>query len=126
MMKIMALQVLRELAQNIQSADFYSIMGDEATHVSNVLQLVICLRWIDCDLVAHDEFIGFKEIPCTNADSIVAELEDVLLRMNLKLNKSRGQCYDGYSTMTVIETKLLSRSRRKRNELFTLTVTPTH
>ena len=85
MMKIMALQVLREVAQNIQSADFYSLMGDEATDVSNVLQLVICLRWVDCDLVAHDEFIGLKDMPCTNADSIVAELTDVLLQMNLKL-----------------------------------------
>ena len=55
---------------------------------------------VDCDLVAHDEFIRLKDISCTNADSIVAELKDVLLRMNLKLNKCRGQCYDGCSTMT--------------------------
>ena len=99
-MKIMALQVLTEFAQNIQSADFYSIMGDEATDISNVSQLVICLRWVDDDLVAHDEFIGLKEMPCTNADSIVNELKDVLLRMNVRLNKCRGQCYDGCSTMT--------------------------
>ena len=96
----MALEVLKEVAQNIQSADFYSLMGDKATDVSNVLQLVICLRWVDCDLVAHDEFIGLKDMPCTNADSIVAELKDVLLRMNLKLNKCHGQCYDECSTMT--------------------------
>ena len=101
MMKIMALQVLREVAQNIRSADFYSLMGDEATDVSNVLQLVICLRWVDCDLGAHDKSIGLKDMPCTNADSIAAELKDVLLRMNLKLNKYRGQCYDGCSTMIV-------------------------
>ena len=100
MMTIMALQVLREVVQNYQSADFYSLMGHEATDVSNVLQLVICLRWVDCDLVAHDEFIGLKDMPCTNADSIVSELKEVLLRMNLKLNKCRGQCYDGCSTMT--------------------------
>jgi len=100
MMKVMALQVLREVAQNIQSADFYSMMGDEATDVSNVSQLVICLRWVDCDLVAHDEFIGLKEMPCTNADSIVNALKDVLLRMNVRLNKCRGQCYDGCSTMS--------------------------
>ena len=34
MMKIMALQVLSEVAQNIQSADFYSLMSNEATEVS--------------------------------------------------------------------------------------------
>ena len=100
MMKKMALKVLTEVAQNIQSADFYSLMSDEATDVSNVLQLVICLRWVDCDFVAYEEFIGFKDMPSTNADSIVAELTDVLLRMNLKLNKCCGQCYDGCKTMT--------------------------
>ena len=35
----------------------------------------------------------------TDADSIVRELKDNLLRMHLKLNKCRGQCYDGCSTM---------------------------
>ena len=55
---------------------------------------------VDCDLVAHDEFIRLKDISCTNADSIVAELKDVLLRMNLKLNKCRRPCYDGCSAMT--------------------------
>ena len=55
---------------------------------------------VDCDLVAHDNFIRLKDISCTNADSIVAELKDVLLRMNLKLNKCRGPCYDGCSAMT--------------------------
>ena len=60
-------------------------MGEEATDISYELQLVICLRWVDCDLVAHDEFVGLKDMPCTNADSIVAKLKDVLLRMNLKL-----------------------------------------
>ena len=37
---------------------------------------------------------------CTNSDSIVAELKDVLLRMNLKLDKCRGRCYDRCSIMT--------------------------
>ena len=100
MMKVMALQILREIAQNIQNADFYSMMGDEATDVANVSQLVICLRWVDDDLIAHDEFIGLKEMPSTNADAIVSALKDVLLRMNINLNKCRGQCYDGCSTMT--------------------------
>ena len=66
------------------------MMGDEATDVANVSQLVICLRWVDDDLVAHDEFIRLKEMSTTNADAIVTALKDVLFRMNLKLNKCRG------------------------------------
>ena len=39
-------------------------------------------------------------MPVTDAESIVRELKDVLLRMRLKLNKCRGQCYDGCNTMS--------------------------
>ena len=100
MMKIMALQVLREIAKNLQDTDFYTMMCDEATDVANTSQLVICLRWVDDNLVAHDEYIGLKDMADTSADSIVKALKDVLLRMNLNLRKCRGQCYDGCSTMT--------------------------
>ena len=75
-------------------------MCDEATDVKNVSQLVVCLRWVDDNLDAHDEFIGLKDMPSTDAESIVRELKDVLLRMRLKLEKCRGQCYDGCSTMS--------------------------
>ena len=99
-MQIMVLRVPREVAENIQDVKFYSIMCDEATDVKNVSELVVCLRWVDGELEAHGEFIGLKNIPDTDADSIVRELGDVLLRMHLKLNKCRGQCYYRCSTMS--------------------------
>ena len=100
MMQIMALKILREIANNLQDSDFFTMMCDEATDVKNVSQLVVCLRWVDENLNAHDEFIGLKDMPSTDADSIVRELKDVLLHMRLKLEKCRGQCYDGCSTMS--------------------------
>ena len=50
---------------------------------------------------AHDKFIGLKNMPNTDADSIMRELKDILLQMHLKLNKCRGQCYGGCSTLSV-------------------------
>ena len=41
-----------------------------------------------------------KNMPNTDANSTVRELRDALLRMHLKLNECRGQCYDGCSTMS--------------------------
>ena len=69
-------------------------MCDEAADVKNVSELVVCLRWVDDKLEAHDEFIGLKNVPNTDADSIVRKIKDVLLQMHLKLNKCRGQCFD--------------------------------
>ena len=99
MMKIMALRVLRDIASQIRSADFFTIMVDEATDVSNVSQLVLCIRWVDENLCAHEEFIGLHALDVANANTIVKVIKDVLLRMNISLKRCRGQCYDGCSTM---------------------------
>ena len=41
---IMALNMLRKIARNIQQAKFYSVMGDEAADISNKEQLILCIR----------------------------------------------------------------------------------
>ena len=56
MVQIMALRILREVAENIQDVNFHSIMCDEATDIKNVSELVVCLRWVEDELEAHDEF----------------------------------------------------------------------
>lgn len=100
MMKIMALRILREIAGNIGSAEFFTIMADEATDVANVSQLVLCIRWVDDELNTYEDFIGLHSLDEMNANMIVRVIKDVLLRMNISLQKCRGQCYDGCSTMT--------------------------
>ena len=67
----MALGILRDIISNIQSAKFYTIMVDETGDVSNVEQLVICLRWVDNDLEIHEDFIGLFPMKTTDADAIV-------------------------------------------------------
>ena len=100
MMKLMALKILREIAANIRDSDFYAMMCDESTDAANTSQMVVCLRWVDEELMAHDEYIGLKDMSDTSAQSIVKELKNVLLRMNLSIRRCRGQNYDGCSTMT--------------------------
>lgn len=58
MIQIMALSILRDIAQNIRNSVFYSIMADETTDVSNREQFVLVLRHVDEKLLAHEEFIG--------------------------------------------------------------------
>ena len=99
MLKVMALRVLREIAARIRDVDFYCIMVDEATDVSNTSQLVLCIRWVDDELSPHEEFIGLHSLDTTNAETIVSVIKDILIRMNISLNRCRGQCYDGCSTM---------------------------
>lgn len=62
------------------------------------------LRWVDDNLIAHEDFIGLYCVPAINSDTIVAIIKDSLLRLNLCLSKIRGQCYDGASNMTGAKT----------------------
>ena len=94
----------------------YTIMADETADISNTEQMVFCIRWVDEFLVPHEEFIGMHPIPNTTANQIVAVIKDILLRMNLKMNNARGQCYDGASAMagkkTGVATQIKSLNRK--------------
>ena len=57
-LQLMALSVLRNIAANIRTSDYFTIMADETTDISNREQLVVCIRWTDSDLEVHEDFIG--------------------------------------------------------------------
>ena len=76
----MALRILREIVQQIQNALIYTIMADEtADVVSNREQLVVCIRWVDDDLVIHKDFIGLHPLKNTSADNIFSVIKVQIL-----------------------------------------------
>ena len=98
-LQLMALEILRNIAADLHNASFFTIMADECTDSANKEELVLCFRWIDDHLEAHEEFIGLYQISNTSADTIVVVIKDTLIRMSLNLNRCRGQCYDGAAAM---------------------------
>ena len=84
-LKIMALSVLRDIAKNIESGVYYTIMADEVTDAANHEQFVLYLRCINGDLNPHEEFIGLQSVLNIAADTIVTVTCDVLIRMNLSI-----------------------------------------
>ena len=111
--KIVALSILRDIASNICKSVFYTIMADEVTNSSNQEQFVLCLRWVDVDLNPHEEFIALHVVPNICADTLVACIRDVLIRMNLTLKNCRGQCYDGGSNMSGAKSGVATQIRAK-------------
>ena len=86
----MALQILPEI-----SLSFYSIMVDETNDKANKEQVVLVFRWVDDALSAHEEFVGLFLTDSIASKALVAVMKDVLLRMNLRIEHCRGQCYNG-------------------------------
>lgn len=67
----MSLEMLQDITSEIKKAKYFTVMADETADVSNKEQLVLCIRWVDNDLVAHEEFIGLYPLARTQATDIV-------------------------------------------------------
>ena len=74
-------------------------MADEVTDASNDEQFALCLRIVEDDLVPNEDLVVLYKVPNICADTLVSCISDAFIRMNLSMNKSRGQYYDGASNM---------------------------
>ena len=97
MLGLMSHAIIRSIIEQVQQADYFTVMLDECVDVSSKEQLTICIRYVDPDIEVHEEFIGLYLCPDIKSNTIVSVLKDVLLRLNLDLSQCRGQCYDGGS-----------------------------
>ena len=57
------------------------------------------MKWVNNNLIAHEEFIGMYHIRVTKGDTVVRVIKDSMLRLNLKLSDVQGQCFDGTAAM---------------------------
>ena len=68
---LLATHTIRKLVSEIRT-NYYSLICDEYTDISNSEQLTRCLRWTDDNLTAHEDFIGFYEFPDIRAETITS------------------------------------------------------
>ena len=107
--EVMALGVVKQISSNIQNALVYTMMADGSSDVSNKEQVVVCIRWVNDELIAHEEFVGIKPVERTTAEDIVFVLTETLPEMHLRIDDCRGQCYDGTSTMSGAKSGIATR-----------------
>ena len=77
---IMANHVIRDLVSEIRGG-FFSSTCDEYTDISYKEQLTICIRWVDKELQAHEDFFGFYNVSDNGAKTMVSAIKDVLLKL---------------------------------------------
>ncbi len=99
-LQLMALNIIRQLSLDIRTSQFYTIMADECTDVSNHEQFTICIRWVSSCFEVNEYFIGLYQVDTIGAICLEHAIKDTLLRMGVNLSKCRGQCYDGASNMS--------------------------
>ena len=73
---LMGLTILRGLLSDIKEAHWFSIIADEATDVSNKEQLTLCVRWVDKELVIHEDPLELIHVPKTDSNTLTSVLKD--------------------------------------------------
>ena len=109
----MFLTILREISKNIQNSVYYTIIADKVTDSSNNEQFVGCLRWVDHDLVTHEELAGPYAVDNITSETLVNSLKDVLLRMGFSVQNCRGQCYDSANNMVGSKSGVATQIQKK-------------
>ena len=51
----------------------------------------------------HEDFLGLHPLSDTKKDTIVKVVLDTIQRMGLEIENTRGQCYNGASTMAEVK-----------------------
>ena len=66
------------LVTDIRKSNFISVMADESAHVSMTEQLAVCIRYLnassDDEVSVNEVFLGFAELPTTDASTITDSL----------------------------------------------------
>ena len=62
LIELMTKQVPAKKLESIRSSNFFGIIADDYTDISNEELLSMCFQWIK-DLRVHEDFVGYYELP---------------------------------------------------------------
>ena len=107
--------IAQQIKSHIVSSfnDFYSIIVDETLDISKLEQLSFCIRYCSNDLMVHENFLGYFDIPIANAESICEKISCLVTSFKLDDKVMVGQSYDGAATMAGNKTGVAKRLQNK-------------
>ena len=109
---VIGLSPLTGITSKVKDAQFYSIMADEVT-THCVEELALCLRYVDDNKDAQEDFVGFIRLPRITGEVIATQILNQLEALGLDPAKIRGQGYDGASNMSSDNVGVQARIKEK-------------
>ena len=97
--ELMAKSLVRQLIQEIKSAEYFSLIVDETRDISGKEQLALSVRWVNGSYEIFEDLIGLIEVEKTDAVSLVSTIKGALTSVGLSLSSCCGQAYDGAANM---------------------------
>jgi len=91
--------ILSDLLQEVKEATFFTILADEVTS-HNREELSLCVRFLDNEKYAREEFLGFLNLPRITGETTARFILTFLREVGLDVMNDRGQGYDGAANMS--------------------------
>ena len=104
----MADVVKSEMKDEIYSAQYYCLIGDETKDLSKTEQISVVVRYL-YNKVIHEEFISYTPAETLNADGLCEYICCALFDVELDIQNCIAQSYDGASIMSGIKSGVQSR-----------------
>lgn len=100
-LEMLAHDVQRQIVRDIEKSPYIGLIADGTTDVNGMEQFSISVQYLDVQSFAvHNAFVGMYNPSSSTADALTAAIVDVLLRLNISLDKLRGHSFDGASNMS--------------------------
>ena len=100
LIKLMGQSVLRKILSDASVAQWFSIIVDEATDISQNEQMSLSIRWVDNSYNVREDTLGLVQLPNTKAETILSTIKDILISCSLPIKQCCGQAYDGAANMS--------------------------
>lgn len=97
---LMAHEVQREIVTEVKDSHFFAIIADGTTDVCGDEQVSICIQYATQNMEPSTTFVGFYNAPSTTREVLTSVLKDILLRLDLPIEKLQGFAFDGAANMS--------------------------
>ena len=62
LLKVVALEYMHRIVSETCESGYFAMESDELTGSSNQEQIIVCQRWVDSKLEAHEDFKGLHHV----------------------------------------------------------------
>jgi len=81
-----------KILERVSKTNFYTILADETTDISQIEQFSLCIRYLDEEVFSiWEDFLTFVPVYDLSGEGLANTIKDTLKKIGFDLNKMRGQ-----------------------------------
>ncbi|XP_033218196.1 zinc finger MYM-type protein 1-like [Belonocnema kinseyi] len=104
LIELTAFRVIKQIVDEINNCPFFAIVLDSTQDISKIDQMSVILRYVVIDskkgFCIKESFLGFIPVRNHASKGLLEEIKQFLEKLNIDLEKYRGQAYDGARVMS--------------------------